>query len=828
MKKLIFAFFAFALVASLHAQKGVTNNGTHLQINNNAFFRVQGSGGHFINKDNGKINLDGTLSISGDWDNQTGNTNIWLNQSNGTIELNGAGAQTIWNTTHFKNLLITNTEGVYPDASLEVDNITIADDGILYGAGQDIKIFGHWNSSNGTFIAESNNISFVGDNSQNLNCATNQEFYDLTINNGHVVNFNNDLAIINLYVTSGSAQATGSTSIDTKLVYNGDAPQVTGDEWPAFSNFNVFIENTSGEGVTLNGNKEIALGKAVTVVTALSLDSDTLSGAGEFMLMPDATLASAHPSGLNGNIQLSGSVTLSPLSHYTYNGILPQETGSLLPDSVMNLTMVNPSGTVTLSRTGHTKVKGILDLEQGQLLVKPGAQLTAVGPVSLGQNPSLELKSDASGTASFIDNGTITGTGKITAERFLDAITTSGWYVSSPVADAHTDMFDAPSSGIWFYNSTVPGWQQAQNTVLDKMTGYVTKYALPFSLPLNGTPNTGDITRNDLIRTTVPNNYGWNLIGNPYPSAYNWDSASYYNLNSAIYIRKSNGAVATYVNGIGVPFGTTGVIPAMQAFWVQVNIAYPMAGLTLSNNGRLHDALPFYKAPVNHELIRLTANNNFASDELVVYFAPNASKAFNSQMDAYEMYSDNPNQPGLFAYTNTNEKLTIKSVDFNYDPLAVPLGYSSQALGQHRITASDFDNINSSVSIHLEDTYLNVIHDLRQNSIYQFSHNNAEAGDRFILHFNRTAVDNNELEANDSGAINIYASQGSIYIALPAATSDKQIVNVYNMLGQVIHTEILPEGLTLHKINFTGVNGNYLVNVASNNLNTSGKVNIMR
>lgn len=186
MKKLICLFFLFIFTtATIFAQRGVINNGSNLRINDNAYFIISGSNGHFVNKNDGKVELEGQLKLSGDWDNQSTSPDIWLNSSSGELIFNGTATQTIWNKTKFNNLTISNTEGVTLDDETEVDNLVINNDGLLYGGGQNLNIYGSWNSENGTFIPESNHVYFVGDADQEITSKTSQEFYNVTINNGN-------------------------------------------------------------------------------------------------------------------------------------------------------------------------------------------------------------------------------------------------------------------------------------------------------------------------------------------------------------------------------------------------------------------------------------------------------------------------------------------------------------------------------------------------------------------------------------------------------------------------------------------------------------------
>ncbi len=88
----------------------------------------------------------------------------------------------------------------------------------------------------------------------------------------------------------------------------------------------------------------------VDSMATLDMDTTAVAGNGIFELSPGATLMSAHPSGLDGNLKTTGAISLSKLANFTFHGIVDQVPGALLPDSVAILTISNPVG-VTFNDT---------------------------------------------------------------------------------------------------------------------------------------------------------------------------------------------------------------------------------------------------------------------------------------------------------------------------------------------------------------------------------------------------------------------------------------------------------------------------------------------
>lgn len=110
---------------------------------------------------------------------------------------------------------------------------------------------------------------------------------------------------------------------------------------------------------TLNG---AALNLEIEDGAVLSLGTSELTSTGKFILKAGAELQSAHSSGVAGNVQTTGEVSLSEETNYTFNGTANQETSELMPVVVSNLTIDNETR-VTLSQ--ETTINGVLTLAAG-------------------------------------------------------------------------------------------------------------------------------------------------------------------------------------------------------------------------------------------------------------------------------------------------------------------------------------------------------------------------------------------------------------------------------------------------------------------------------
>jgi len=178
---------------------------------------------------------------------------------------------------------------------------------------------------------------------------------------------------------------------------SGATTQASGDSRFVFSKAGT--ENLTLSSVTFGGG---GFPIEVSGGTTLNAGASVISGSGVVIVNAGATFGCGHPDGLNGTLAGGGTKTLSTEANYTFNGSAPQVTGSLLPVTVNDLTLDNPSG-ITLS--SPITVNGILSLPNGDLNLN-GNNVT-LGP---------------SGLLSETPGNTVTGTsGVVTTTRTLTA-----------------------------------------------------------------------------------------------------------------------------------------------------------------------------------------------------------------------------------------------------------------------------------------------------------------------------------------------------------------------------------------------------------------------
>ncbi len=107
------------------------------------------------------------------------------------------------------------------------------------------------------------------------------------------------------------------------------------------------------------------------VMSGATVDADTSQfegGSSTFALSPGATLKTGHPAGINGNLVLGGGTILSEDANYVFSGTSPQITGSLMPDTLKNLTIDNAAGVTPdtgITVNGTLLINGLLVNQKG-------------------------------------------------------------------------------------------------------------------------------------------------------------------------------------------------------------------------------------------------------------------------------------------------------------------------------------------------------------------------------------------------------------------------------------------------------------------------------
>lgn len=708
----------------------------------------------------------GTGSIAITSDNNSRTLAIYGNyyQEAGTLDFNAGSTST---ATSYLNIA--------GNFSFAGGNITETSQGrgiVVFNGGGPVQLF------SGTGIL-SNTIDFSVYNGSWLEMGTGEDPSYITGTNGtFTLSEAATLGITDRYgitisktgSTAGNIRTTGSRtySEQANYVYNGSVNQNTGDGLPATVN-RLVIDNP-GMVVTLTS--------AVNATDAFSIAAGSRANLGSFT----HTTASLV---LGGTGQQPGTYghTNSPAT-FRNDTFFDDATGIVNnnnPDGTWlgittewnetsNWTGGIPTGSTAASISSTVAnqpvISGSVTALANSVSIGQNASLT-IGPegsatfASLTNNGTINLKSDASGTASLIlDSYTDNGTENI--ELFL----TGGeagpeayrWhYISAPVTpsipasvfEAHTQDLAQFIEGNYAGTSD-EGWiasdgyiyatgsygQRFYDLVLGK--GYDYYSSSDHTFTFDGVLNTSGLENIPLAYSGAEpgsENYGFNLLGNPFTSGLSWDaivSLPDYPLNTskAVFFTKDN-IQYTYVNGVGTPEGANGHIPPMQGFFVKTSGSGNTFKIPLS--AREHNSTPRYKGSEGSiSLIRLSVTGNGKSDETVVRFDNNAKEGIDYDFDAIKlnMKSGSPSITSLTGKTS----MIINGIPFPETSVEIPLSVvtGSNASGKLTISTHQIEGLEDYIVL-LTDKSVNKTINLRNNEDYSFDAPERTESGRFVL-----------------------------------------------------------------------------------------------
>ena len=385
----------------------------------------------------------------------------------------------------------------------------------------------------------------------------------------------------------------------------------------------------------------------------------------------------------------------------------------------------------------------------------------------------------------------------------------------------------------------------------------------------SGVPNNGDITipiyhggynaagdpgyqGNSSIGTLAYNNDdNWNLLGNPYPSSISANEFVYANsnINGTVYLWQHSSTPAAitdpfygdyvynYDEANYIEHNYSGSVPPTnldpdlyiasgQAFFVLMNHSATSGTSVTFNNGMRNETYSntvFYRqnnsdqntnfnAVERHRIwLDLITPNNKANTTLIGY-VEGATNGLDRLYDGYEFESASANIYSVLG----DEKLSIQGRILPFDDEdTVPLGVVIPNNDIYQIAINTLDGLfeNTSQAIFLEDTYTNVIHDLR-TSPYAFTSDSGTFNDRFILRYTDNSLSLEDFE--NAPEITITAPDNN-YIKVTSSMSQIENVMVYDLLGRVLinKTDIMDFEYLVCNMNYS--NGTYIVKATLSN-----------
>lgn len=532
---------------------------------------------------------------------------------------------------------------------------------------------------------------------------------------------------------------------------------------------------------------------------------------------PSGPKAKAILSNINGNLLNGPSWTNSnaPLAHQWIGSVSTDWNdeynwfGSWLPTKNIPVSL---NATKDQKCIISTNVEcNSLNIEEGMnLIIYPGSTLRAYGSTSISGVMTFESDNSCR-TGNFIDNGQILSVGQQGSDIiFKKYLSKNKWhYNSTPIRNASSNIFWGMALYYYYEPDGVYGsiaWKKVEkNTALNSAMGYDAYIKdKDIVIQYSGFLHTGTFTINSLTRQFD----GYNLIGNPYPSAIDWDAQEGWtktNLDNAIYIWDPNlnggqGNYMSYVNGVGTNGGSR-YIPATQAFWVKVSSGSQTGSITMTNNVRVVQDEKYRASEIADDYFRIICKSGLYSDETIIRFNDNATENFDAKFDADKFFA--PFGQGSMIYTKCAETpLSINSLPVPYHSLSVKLYTKVLSENQHEISLNT-ENFCFQDEIYLEDMLTGIITDLKKES-YHYYAKFSDPENRFILHIGKVQTISHDQNVS-----------GIEYI------SDPNTSKVYSIENHDVIIN-LPENL---KVCFYELNGKLLFETTTNGKITKYHIN---
>lgn len=670
------------------------------------------------------------------------------------------------------------------------------------------------------------------------NVQTDNSYFQFQISNDNVGITNNSSGFTTFSATSASA--TGENQIEviaSKLVFTKQPPAVAAvgvalAPQPVVTamdaNNNKDADYTDLSGFTLTNSAGLAMAnEPVEVINGVCLFANfmfTQAGA-------DVTLtasATGLTSGVSTAIDIETQNTWNASSG-NWSDPTKWSAGSV-PSSTMDVAIA--SGSVVVDVVAACK----------DITIYPGARVT----VDIGASLAVEdlfIKAPGAGpdendpSGSLIDLGTLTVTGETSYEVYLKPGQAAMWHdIAFPIPGMTLNDVFPHEAGIYYkwYDESAnggagPNWYNISSAFFDldsknAYSAWYTSGGKSIYFTKSGAPRTGTITHNINNSAT---GWGWNLEGNPYPSAISWNALTKNNLSSTVQVWNPVSSVYTTFNGTVGTNGGSDIIPPMQGFFVQVtNGTITEKSTTLSgsieytNSARVHsNDLLLKGAPLLSDILRIKSFGNDRFDETLVYFTEQGVEGLDRQ-DATKLLSTANDVPQVYFHSE-GQKLSINHLPLLSGDLAIPIGFQVGKAGQCGFSFVDIEGIDSQYDAFLEDASTGAIVDLRSNSVYHFTADAGEVNNRFVLHFVLSGLN---IDPSLTPGIKIYSWQSAVYIQ-HANPGDQ--AEVFDMTGKLVYRSILSES-GINRIEPPVISGIYMVRVVGKQSVFSGKVILKR
>lgn len=507
----------------------------------------------------------------------------------------------------------------------------------------------------------------------------------------------------------------------------------------------------------------------------------------------------------------------------------------------------------SISISNSNDVKNLTIQASSNLTIEPTGSLKLGGTLTI--NGTVVLKNNATASGSLLDNGTITYGASATTQVQMALYGNEYHYISSPIPSVPTNAIrfigGNSNPNVFQYDESQPdNWNTSPNdddgtndyigwvtpaATMDAGQGFSVYTPHDYTFTLNGTAfNTGNLTTAiTYTNHAMPAYDGWNIVGNPYPSAidvqtfltdnnavtdgnvYLWDddASDGTNYTSADYIQVNS--VGTVTNSqTGNSFN--GKIAPNQAF----NVKATTNGTINFNNGQRLNAATYLlkKEPVSAVdfetkklLLSLASADNQLYNETLIALKADASDGFDFSYDGYKR-KGNPHI--AFYSTLENNDLGIQTIGLPFDETEIKLGYDVAAAGYFTLAAKEH-NMDLYDNVVLVDKLLGIETAITTNN-YHFYTESGTFKNRFVLKIKTKQTEPALKEAN----IMVYSRLKQIIVTSVNADNPINALKIFNLSGKLILQKNLQieQGET-YTLNHNLASGIYIIHLSMQTFN---------
>jgi hypothetical protein len=453
------------------------------------------------------------------------------------------------------------------------------------------------------------------------------------------------------------------------------------------------------------------------------------------------------------------------------------------------------------------------------VLVYSGGSITAYGNFTNHGAFALKSPVDTNATGSLITYGNIINDGIMVADRYISMGNLQPdnyvWHtMCSPMANYPVQLSYKGDYVCDFVESTNSWRYLKTGDVVISPKGYMVKTinANGKIIRFRGNFNTGDQSI-DLTNNGAGSTYGYNLVGNPYPSAIDWNAAGGWtktNIYDAIWIwNPSAGTYSSWDGTVGTNGGSR-YIPAMQGFFVKVLPGYSTGVLSMTNETRVISNKSFMKRGIQNEIIRIRVNGNHYNDETVIYKADGLNSS-------YKLFGFDASVPQIYTLNN-DTNYSIFKINPEVKDTIIQLGFRCTEDGEYSLNFDELSFENGTII--LMDKLDNSVIKLKPGASYKFSHHSTDVENRFTLAIQSNSPTTSIVDRSGNRNIKIWAYSNKIYV--DNQLEGRTLAEVYNLLGsKVIMKEMNSKSLEIMTIEKSGI---YIVNVVNKGAKSSQKV----